>query len=85
MSASGDVHFDNIPILDAIRLSNPNIRCDLENPLWWVPELSVVCVRPEDESLPTKYLAGSDAHRDSPAIFFLLKPNGILWLERWRR
>jgi hypothetical protein len=85
-SASEDFHFDNISIFDAIRLSDPDIRCDLKNSFWRVTELSVVCVRPEDESLPAKYPAGGHAHRDSPAIFFLSQAECYrLALERLRR
>ena len=81
-SASEDFHFDNISIFDAIRLSDPDIRCDFKNSLWRVTELSVVCVRPEDKSLPAKYPARGHADRDSSTIFFLFKPNAIVW--RWK-
>ena len=77
-----DFHFDNIPIFDPIRVSDSDIRRNLKNFLWRVTELSVVCVRPEDEGLSAKYPAGGHAYRDSSAIFFLRKPNGILW--RWK-
>src|SRR6266487_6561519 len=80
--SSGDLYLDNITIFDPIRVSDPDIGSDLKNFLWRVTELSVVGVRPEDERFSAKYPAGGHAHRDSPAIFFLLKSNCILW--RWK-
>ncbi|HYK23943.1 MAG TPA: hypothetical protein VEU75_04700 [Candidatus Acidoferrum sp.] len=47
-TVSGDLHLDNIPIFDPIGVSDPEIRCDLEDFLGRVTELSVVCVRPEE-------------------------------------
>lgn len=47
-AVSGDLHLDNIPIFDPIGVSDPEIRCDLEDFLGRVTELSVVCVRPEE-------------------------------------
>jgi hypothetical protein len=68
-----------------MRVSDPDIRCDLKDSLWRVTELAVVCVWAEDESLSAKYPAGPC----SPRLARHILPSQAEWhalaLERLHR
>jgi len=66
-----NLNFDDISILQLILLPQLHFAGDFDNS----PRLhfAVGFVRPQDDSRPTKYFAGHDTNRDSPAVLFRLQ------------